>query len=82
MGKLNFSNQLAKVAMILDKLQVELCEDTPYEIPSAKETRERILKAMDGLELLEKSHNEAFKRIHEEQDEREEYLRHLYGDYS
>lgn len=56
MEKLDFNNQLAKVAMILDKLQVELCEDTPYEIPSANETRERILKAMDELELLEKSH--------------------------
>jgi hypothetical protein len=41
-----------EACLILDRLQVELCEDTLYPIPSPKETRERILKAMRLLEKL------------------------------
>lgn len=81
MEKLDFNNQLAKVAMILDKLQVELCEDTPYEIPSANETRERILKAMNELELLEKSHKEKINEIYEEWGARDNFLHNFYGNY-
>lgn len=47
-----------KACMILDKLQVELCEETPYEIPSPKETRERILQAMDLLEKCDEENDE------------------------
>lgn len=43
---------LSQACMTLDKLQVELHEDTPYEIPSTDQIRKRILKAMDYLEEL------------------------------
>lgn len=83
MEKFNFDNQFAKIAMILDKLQVELCEDTPYETPSAKETRERILKAMDGLERLKKFHEEEIKEIYKEWDARDQFLLNMceFGPY-
>jgi hypothetical protein len=45
-------NKIYQASMILDKLQVELCEDSPYEIPEPKEIRQRILKAMDLLEKV------------------------------
>ena len=51
--------------MTLDKLQVELCEDTPYEIPSPEETRERILKAMDHLSELERYKTELIREMNE-----------------
>lgn len=54
MNKKNFY----KACMILDRLQVELCEETPYEIPSPKETRERILEAMDLLEKCDKENDD------------------------
>ncbi len=41
---------LSEANLELDKLQVELNPETPYEIPNSDETRERILKAMDYLE--------------------------------
>ena len=50
----NEMKDLAKACIILDKLQVELSEDTPYSIPTAKQTRDRILKAMHYLEKLQK----------------------------
>lgn len=50
----NEMKDLAKACIILDKLQVELCEDTPYPTPTTKEIRDRILKAMDYLEKLQK----------------------------
>ena len=43
---------ICKANMMLDRLQVELCKDTPYEIPDAESTRERILKAMDIYDKL------------------------------
>lgn len=43
---------LASATMILDRLQVELCKYTPYEIPSAEKTRERILSSLADLEKL------------------------------
>ena len=43
---------LAEACLVLDKLQVELCDDTPYPIPSNEEIRSRILKAMDYLDML------------------------------
>ena len=43
-------SSLAKGMIALDKLQVELCEDTPYEVPSAAECRRRILAAMCYLQ--------------------------------
>lgn len=52
-----------KAMIILDRLQVELKEDSPYETPSPKETRERILEAMYKLEEL----NE--ERVQPEPDE-------------
>lgn len=36
----------------LDKLQVELCEDTPYEIPTAEECRTRIRSTFDNLDAV------------------------------
>lgn len=49
---------LANGMVALDRLQVELCEDTPYEVPSSAECRRRILAAMDYFQevykLLEK----------------------------
>ena len=45
-------NAMASVTMKLDRLQVELCEDTPYDIPSAKETRERILSTFADLQKV------------------------------
>lgn len=49
----NEMKDLAKACIILDKLQVELSEDTPYPTPTTKEIRDRILKAMDYLEKFE-----------------------------
>ena len=43
---------MASVTMELDRLQVELCEDTPYDIPSAKETRERIKSTFADLQKV------------------------------
>ena len=43
-------SSLAKGMIALDKLQVELCEDTPYEVPSSEECRRRILAAMCYLQ--------------------------------
>lgn len=43
----------AKACMALDKLQVELHPDSPYEIPSIQEIRERLLKVMNYLEEIE-----------------------------
>lgn len=43
---------LAKASSVLDKLQVELCDDTPYPIPSNEEIRNRILKAMDYIDEM------------------------------
>lgn len=54
MEKTKFYN----ACMMLDRLQVELCKDTPYDIPTAEKTRERILKAMD---LFEEFDNEEMK---------------------
>lgn len=45
-------NLLCGVSMTLDKLQVELCEETPYEIPSAEQTRKRILSTFDSIERI------------------------------
>ena len=45
-------NSLAKSMIMLDMLQVELCEDTPYEVPSAAECRRRILAAMGYLQVV------------------------------
>ena len=45
---------LSQAQIQLDKLQVELHEESPYPTPSTKETRERILKAMDSLEKISK----------------------------
>lgn len=45
-------NAMASVTMKLDRLQVELCEDTPYDIPSAKETRERIKSTFANLQKV------------------------------
>ena len=51
-------SSLAKGMIALDRLQVELCKDTPYEVPSSAECRRRVLAAMDYFEevykLLEK----------------------------
>ena len=43
---------LHDVMIKLDKLQVELCEDSPYDVPDAKSTRARILSTFDSLEQL------------------------------
>lgn len=46
---------LGEACIRLDKLQVELHPETPYETPGPEETRSRLLEAMDFLEQLEKS---------------------------
>ena len=43
---------MASATMVLDRLQVELCEDTPYDIPSAKEARERIISTFADLQKV------------------------------
>ena len=48
---------LAKACAILDKLQVELCDETPYEIPPTAVIRDRILCAMDYLDKLVPDYN-------------------------
>lgn len=45
-------NAMASVTIELDRLQVELCEDTPYDVPSAKETRERIMSTFADLQKI------------------------------
>lgn len=45
-------NAMASVTKELDRLQVELCEDTPYEVPSANETRERIISTFEDLQKI------------------------------
>lgn len=47
-------NAIAKTSMALDRLQVELCPNSPYTQPTAKEIRDRILVAMSYLEPLNK----------------------------
>lgn len=46
----NAKKALLKALMTLDRLQVELHEETLYKTPSPEETRERVLKAMDAIE--------------------------------
>lgn len=58
MAKNDAIKALAKVCMTLDRLQVELCEDTPYPVPGAQETRKRILSTFDGLKTIEEFINE------------------------
>jgi len=58
MGKQDAVKALAKVCMTLDRLQVELCENTPYPVPDAQETRKRILSTFDGLQAVEEFINE------------------------
>lgn len=43
---------LCGVSMKLDMLQVELCEGTPYETPTAEQARERILETFDAIEKI------------------------------
>ena len=43
---------LCSVSMKLDRLQVELCEETPYETPTAEQTRKRILSTFDAIERI------------------------------
>lgn len=43
---------LCGVSMKLDRLQVELCEETPYETPTAEQTRKRILSTFDAIERI------------------------------
>ena len=45
---------LMSAMMKLDRLQVELSEDTPYPTPDAKQARERILATFDELESVSK----------------------------
>ena len=45
---------LAKVCMTLDRLQVELSDNSPYEVPGTEEIRKRILSTFDGLQAIEK----------------------------
>ena len=44
---------LSRVSIKLDKLQVELDENTPYETPSIKEIHKRILEVMDILDKID-----------------------------
>lgn len=50
--RIDAMSALASVTIDLDRLQVELCEDTPYDIPSAKETRERIKSTFADLQKV------------------------------
>lgn len=43
---------LASATMKLDRLQVELSDETPYPIPDAKQARERILATFDELKKV------------------------------
>lgn len=43
---------LCSVSTKLDKLQVELCEETPYEKPTAEQTRKRILGTFSAIERI------------------------------
>ena len=51
---------LAKACAILDKLQVELCDETPYETPPTDIIRDRILCVMDYLDKLVPDYNPEF----------------------
>ena len=42
--------KICNATMCLDRLQVELCGETPYDTPTPEQTRKRILAAMDKLE--------------------------------
>lgn len=44
---------LSQACIGLDRLQVELHPDTPYETPTPEETRGRLLEIMDYLRLIE-----------------------------
>ena len=50
--------ELATASMKLDRLYVEMCEDSPYEMPDNDEIRSRILSAMNALARLETHVNE------------------------
>jgi uncharacterized protein involved in tolerance to divalent cations len=50
--------ELATASMKLDRLHVELCDESPYEVPSIDEIRVRILSAMNALARLETHVNE------------------------
>lgn len=43
---------LCCVSMKLDKLQVALCEETPYETPTAEQAREKILETFDAIQRI------------------------------
>ena len=49
----NVIKALARATMKLDRLQVELSEDSPYPTPDAAETRKRINAALDELQKIE-----------------------------
>lgn len=50
--------ELATASMKLDRLYVEMREDSPYEMPDNDEIRSRILGAMNALARLETHVNE------------------------
>ena len=54
MNKNKVIKNLANACLKLDRLQVELCKETPYKVPDLKETRNRILEVMAYLEVVAK----------------------------
>lgn len=70
----DYNYHFYQACMILDRLQVELCEDTPYEIPSSNETRERILEAMDHLEKAEDRCKQIVREMNDEHDRHVDFI--------
>lgn len=52
MDKSKAISVLSQIMIQLDKLQVELSEDSLYDTPTPEETRKRILTTFDGLDQV------------------------------